>query len=201
MPKFLKDALILCAITLTAGALLAGVYEITKEPIRVQEELAKTNACQEVFEEAVSFEEITDILDAAQAAVVSAGYENETLETIMCAKDADGNVLGYVFQMCEANGYGGDISFMVGIKKDHTVNGISILSINETAGLGMNATEESFTGQFKNKQVDAFTYTKSGSTSDSEIDAISGATVTTKAMVNGTNACISAFDYIVKEGK
>ena len=88
---------------------------------------------------------------------------------------------------------------MVGIQNDGKVNGISILSINETAGLGMNADSDAFKSQFANKQVDMFTYTKTGSTSIEEIDALSGATVTTKAMVNGVNAAISAFNHI-KEG-
>lgn len=201
MPKLFKDAFILCLITLTAGALLAGVYEITKEPIRIQEELAKTKACQEVFKDAQIFEENVELLTSTQKAVEAAGYTGETIDSIMYAKDANGNVLGYVFQVCEANGYGGDITFMVGIQMDQTVNGISILSINETAGLGMNATKPAFSDQFKDKQVEQFEYTKTGSTKENEIDAISGATVTTKAMVNGTNACISAFKHVVKEGK
>ena len=56
MRKMIHDALILCIITLTAGALLASVYEITKEPIRLQEEATQKKACQEVFMNAASFE-------------------------------------------------------------------------------------------------------------------------------------------------
>ena len=106
------------------------------------------------------------------------------------------NLLGYVLNIVDPEGYGGDISFMMGVKLDGTLNGISILSISETAGLGMNADTDAFKGQFKDKQVETFTYTKTGSSADSEIDALSGATITTNAMVNGVNAGLSAFRYL-----
>ena len=51
----------------------------------------------------------------------------------------------------------------MGILKDGTVNGIQILSISETAGLGMRAKEESFYGQFAGRKVEKFSYTKTGS--------------------------------------
>lgn len=201
MPKLFKDALILCVITLTAGALLAGVYEITKEPIRIQEELKQQNACKEVFANATSFESEDTLIAKVQANIEEAGFESETIENIRIAKDDTNTSLGYVIQITTSAGYGGDITFMVGIQKDGTVNGISILSIDETAGLGMNADSDAFKSQFENKNVEVFTYTKTGSTKDSEIDAISGATITTKAMLKGVNASLVAADTLAKEGK
>lgn len=91
-------------------------------------------------------------------------------------------------------GYGGDIQFSMGIAMDGTLNGISLLSISETAGLGMKA-GDILVPQFADKKVESFTYTKSGATNDSEIDAISGATITTKAIVNGVNAGLEYFRY------
>lgn len=201
MPKLLKDAFILCVITLTAGALLAGVYEITKEPIRIQEELKQQNACKEVFANASSFEAEDTLIEKAQTIIEDAGFESETIESVMVAKDDTDTSLGYIIQITTAEGYGGDITFMVGVQNDGTLNGISILSIDETAGLGMNADTDSFKSQFENKNVETFTYTKTGSTKDSEIDAISGATVTTKAMLKGVNAALSAANTLAKEGE
>ena len=80
----------------------------------------------------------------------------------------------------------------MGIQKDGTLNGISILSISETAGLGMKA-ESVLKPQFENKKVANFTYTKSGSTMDSQIDAISGATITTNAVTTAVNAGLYVF--------
>ena len=57
----------------------------------------------------------------------------------------------------------------------------------------MKADTEEFKSQFAGKQVDAFTYTKNGASADGEIDAISGATITTNAMTNGVNAGLCAF--------
>lgn len=55
--------------------------------------------------------------------------------------------------------------------------------------------------QFENKQVESFTYTKSGSTNDSEIDAISGATITTRAIVNGVNGGLQFFHAVLSESE
>ena len=110
----------------------------------------------------------------------------------MEAQDASGAVLGYVITVTTKEGYGGDIRFTVGITKDGTVNGIAILEIAETAGLGMRA-EEVLAPQFADKSVEQFEYTKSGAVSDSQIDAISGATITTNAVTNGVNAGLYYF--------
>ena len=126
----------------------------------------------------------------------AAGYEVQTLSEILVAKDDFGSTLGYVLSLVDPEGYGGDISFMMGIRLDGTLNGISILSIGETAGLGMNADTDAFKSQFANKKVEKFTFTKTGSTSDSEIDALSGATITTTAMTNGVNAGLAAFSSL-----
>ena len=196
MKKILKDAFALLMITLVAGILLGFVYSITKEPIAQQEQLTKERSCQEVFADAATFENDTDDLEAAAAAMKAAGYEVQTLSEILVAKDDSGSTLGYVLSLVDPEGYGGDISFMMGIRLDGTLNGISILSIGETAGLGMNADTDAFKSQFANKKVEKFTITKTGSTSDSEIDALSGATITTTAMTNGVNAGLAAFSSL-----
>lgn len=193
MKSMLKDALILFGITLLAGLILASVYQITKEPIKKQQELAQANACKEVFENAETFEEITFEENANPTQVIeAAGYANVTIEKVLTAKDAGGNVLGCVMSVVSHEGYGGDIGFYMGVTNEGLLNGISILSISETPGLGMKA-EEVLKPQFDNKQVQAFTSTKSGSTNDSEIDAISGATITTDAITNAVNAGLNYF--------
>ena len=73
---------------------------------------------------------------------------NVQIDEVLKAVSKDGNTLGAVMQITSKEGYGGDICFMVGIQKDGTVNGISILSISETAGLGMKANTEEFKTQF-----------------------------------------------------
>lgn len=186
MKEMMKNTMILLVITILSGLLLGIVYQVTKEPIAEQELKAKQEACRDVFEDAAEFQE-AEIATVDEAVWAAEGYEKETIDEVMCALDESGNVLGYVVTVTTKEGYGGDIQFAVGVRTDGTVNGISFLSISETAGLGMRA-EEVLQPQFVNKKAEKFSYTKNGATSDSEIDAISGATITTKAVTNGVNA-------------
>lgn len=200
MKGMIKDALILFAITLIAGLMLGVVNDITKEPIAQQEQKAKNEACQNVFAAADSFE-AQKLADSAQIEQVltDAGISGADIDELMAAKDASGALLGYVITVTDHEGYGGDIQFSMGITNEGTLKGISLLSISETAGLGMRAGEV-LVPQFSDKNVSKFTYTKTGAAADSEIDAISGATITTNAVVNGVNAGLAYFDKILKGG-
>lgn len=180
----LKEAGILFAITLISGLILGFVYELTKEPIRLQQEKAIQEACAAVFADADHF----DVKDYMASGSVEAQLAENGVKvgTVYEAKNASNEVLGYVMESTSTQGYGGNIVLYVGVRMDGTVNDISILEIAETPGLGMRAGEV-LVPQFHEKQAESFTYTKSGSTSDSEIDAISGATITTKAVTNAVN--------------
>lgn len=194
--KIIKDALALTLITLVAGVALGGVYEITKDPIAKQEAQAKAEAYEQVFTDAAAFEavEMDDTLTKTiRDQLDQEGYKAQSIEEVMRAEDQSGETLGYAFTVVTSEGYGGDIQFSMGVQNDGTLNGISILSIGETAGLGMNADTPAFKDQFVGKQVEKLQYTKNGVTQDDEINAISGATVTTNAMTNGVNAGLCAF--------
>lgn len=194
--KIIKDALALTLITLVAGVALSGVYEITKDPIAKQEAQAKAEAYEQVFTDAAAFEavEMDDTLTKTiRDQLDQEGYKAQSIEEVMRAEDQSGETLGYAFTVVTSEGYGGDIQFSMGVQNDGTLNGISILSIGETAGLGMNADTPAFKDQFVGKQVEKLQYTKNGATQDDEINAISGATVTTNAMTNGVNAGLCAF--------
>lgn len=193
--KIIKDALALTLITLVAGVALGGVYEITKDPIAKQEAQAKAEAYEQVFTDAAAFEavEMDDTLTKTiRDQLDQEGYKAQSIEEVMRAEDQSGETLGYAFTVVTSEGYGGDIQFSMGVQNDGTLNGISILSIGETAGLGMNADTPAFKDQFVGKQVEKLQYTKNGATQDDEINAISGATVTTNAMTNGVNAGLCA---------
>lgn len=201
MNKILKDAMALTLITLVIGVLLGVVYEVTKEPIAVQEDKAKMEACAEVFPEAESFEslELSQYSDAFRKALDDAGYQAQNIDEVSEALDGTGKLMGYVITVTSTEGYNGDIQFSMGVSLDGTTNGISFLNISETAGLGMNASKDQFKDQFKGKQVTSFAYSKTGAKADNEIDALSGATITTNAVTNGVNAGITAVQ-ILNEG-
>ena len=198
--KIVHDALILFAFTIVLGCLLGIVYGITKEPIdRVNYEKTQ-NAYKQVFADAASFEAYSAFdADAANALITDASFSDE-IEDVQVAKDGSGNVLGYVITVTAKDASQSTITFSVGIQNDGTVNGYSITEIAETPGLGMKAQEEAFYGQFEGKNVDAFTVVKSAPASDSEIEAISGSTITSKAMANGVNACIVYFQNVLAGG-
>ena len=151
--SMIKNALILFAITLVAGVLLGLVYQVTKDPIAYQEKLAQDKANQSVFAAASTFDDVA--LDEAGAAAVSENFTGVTVESVKEAKDASGTGLGYVIQV-KSKGYGDFITYTVGITNEGNVNGISIIKIAETPGLGMNA-EKVIVPQFADKAAVPFT--------------------------------------------
>ncbi len=194
----IKNALILFAITLVAGVLLGIVYQVTKEPIAYQEKLAQDKANQSVFSAADTFEDMS--LDEAAAAAETEEHSGVTIESIKEARDAQGTGLGYVIQV-KSKGYGDFITYTVGITNEGSVNGISIISIAETPGLGMNA-EKVIVPQFVDKAATTFSVVKNGQLTDesTQIEAISGATITSKAVTEGVNAAVDYFEKVLKGG-
>ena len=194
-----KDALVLIIITLVAGLCLGGIYELTKEPIAHQKELAITESCKAVFPDEEGFTPVASFVlsDAVISETLAAELKQNgiTVGNIYTALTADGSLAGYAIEVTSAEGYGGDIHIMCGISADGTLRGISILEIGETAGLGMRA-ESVIVPQIHNLNVAEITYTKTGKTSEDEIDAISGATITTKAFVNMINAALEVSNEI-----
>lgn len=208
MNKIVKNALILMAITLVAGICLGFVYEITKGPIAEQEQQAKEEAYKAVFPDMTSMEAVYGLGEKEDAAKIQAESaavlaENDMgdirIEEAYLAAGENGEVLGVLMNIT-TSGYGGDINFSMGIEKDGTVGGVEILTISETAGLGMRATEDAFKGQFAGKNVESFTVTKAGAAADHEIDAISGATITSNGMTKGVNAGICYFKSLTEGG-
>lgn len=194
MKDIIKNTVIITLITLISGCLLGLVYEITKEPIAVQNELSKQQAYQAVFTNADTFDTI-ESLENIQSEMVNMGHLAETVNDMVEAKDAADALLGYVVTVTSSEGYGGDIQIAIGVQLDGTINGISILSISETPGLGMNADSDEFKGQFAEKNVACFEVTKNGSSTEQEINAISGATFTSKAVTNAVNTGLDAVRY------
>lgn len=190
---FMKDAVILCMITLIAGALLGGVYEITKEPIEIADQLAKDNAYKAVLPAAASFgdEDRSAALEQANQVIAGLGYGNVLVDDCAAGLDAGGNTVGYVVTVTSKDGYGGAITASVGIDPEGNIQGIEFLTLNETVGFGMAAKDDpSWKEQFFQKPVESFVMTKSGAAAENEVDAISGATITSNAINGAVNAAV-----------
>lgn len=194
------DTIALTVITLVAGVLLGGVYTMTKKPIEEQDAKTKAEAYEAVYEGA-EFVEDSDIAtkleafneDLAEGKVQKSGETLSDVEVSEVMKaQVDGTDAGYV-ATCLAKGYGGSVTLALGIDSEGAVKGIQIMDCsNETPGLGQNSTSADWNGQYEGMDMTkeiAVVKDGSGSAEDGTINAISGATITSKAVtraVNGT---------------
>lgn len=185
--SFLKLGVILLIITATAGLILGGVHAITKKPIAKQIEKTNNEAMKEIVPQADSFTkmkiESTDIIKE-----VNEGK-------------ASNDVVGYAFKVA-SKGYGGIIEMMVGISKDGKIQGIKILSHSETPGLGANAEKPDFSGRFKDKPTDkSLKVVKRTASAPNEIQAMTGATITSRAVTLGVNEVVKFYNEQLKGGQ
>lgn len=190
--SIIKNTAVLVAVTFIAVALLAIVNQITAEPIERAEVNLKAEAYKVVYQDANEFAEIDGIqkmIDDSPKLLEDNGFAGCTVTDVLAVHGNDGKTEGYIIVSTSPNGYGGEIQVAFGIKDDK-LTGFTVIKNNETAGLGSKCTEPEFTGQFAGKSASVLTYTKSGASSDTEIDAISGATITTNAVTEAVNAGI-----------
>ncbi|MBQ9882706.1 MAG: RnfABCDGE type electron transport complex subunit G [Synergistes sp.] len=173
MGKIVRLGLVLFVITAVTGLILGAVYTATLEPIRIARANEKNEALAATLPGAADFKEITPEQDAGTITEIYEGSK-------------DGDVVGYNFTVTP-KGYGGLITLIVGISNDGKVEDIKILSHSETPGLGAKAGAPEFSGQFHEKEIDDFRVTKTPPESGRDIQAISGATITSTAVTSGVN--------------
>ena len=153
----------------------------------------KSAAFRTIFSQDTQFDDGSALLEKAPEVLAAAGC-SETITDVMIAKDASGNVIGYAMSI-STNGFGGELVIAYGYGVDGTTMGIDILTSSETSGLGSRASEPEFKDQYAGKLVEAFSVVKGGAASDSEINAISGATRTSNAVTGAANAGIIFGQY------
>ena len=180
MNKIVKNALVLMAFSLVLGFVLGAVYKITEGPIAEATLRKEMEAYKVVFETADTFNEVT-VDEAAAAKIMTDGGFPDEINKAFEAVDASGNPLGYVVQLTTKDGYSGGIVMVVGITADGTVNGFSVTAHSETSGLGTKAFDPAYADQFKGISADSV----------SGIATISGATLTSTAVINGINAAVA----------
>lgn len=172
-------ALTLLIITSLVALLLSGVNMITKDRIAAAKAEKTARAISAVLESGETAQEVT--FDASANPLVTKVYANE---------------FGYAVQVAPA-GFGGNIDMMVGVDKTGAVTGISIISHTETAGLGAMAADKTAKGEAFREQFAGL----SGELAvGDQIDAISGATITSKAVTQGVNAALALVATMDKEG-
>ena len=182
--EILMPTLVLLLIGIVAAALLGGTNLLTKDKIASINAETKAKAMQAVMPDAQSFGDAEEAQDSMEYAP---------------AKDGDGSVIGYAFTV-SVNGYGGEIQAMVGVNLDGSVRKVEILAADsETPGLGQNVKKSSFLDQFMNK-LGELTVTKSAPTADNEIQAVTSATISSKAVTKAVNAATAYYAENLAEG-
>lgn len=182
----LKPTLVLFLVGLIVTALLAWVYGITK-PIIAQRQAADLQvSLSRVLPAATAF-------DAVKTAEMLAGEGITVPATVtgVYPATADNVSAGYAVAV-SPKGYGGAISMLVGVGSDGTVTGVTILTMNETPGLGTNAANPDFIGQFAGLGAgDAPAVVKTQTGRKGDIQALTGATVTSRAVTRGVDEALA----------
>lgn len=173
LKEFLIPTVILFVICLIATALLGITNDVTAPIIEQLAIETETNSRKTVFPNAVSFGEATSPKEGV---------------SVVAALDESGNTIGYVV-VNSSKGYGGDVSVMTGVTADGKVTGVNILSHSETPGLGAKSkSDDAWREQFKGL-VKEITVSKDKA-GENSIDAITGATITSRAVVDAVNEAI-----------
>ena len=187
-----KSVIVIALITLLAGLALGGVYKLTEDNIREQKEKAAWASYQTVVPQAVNFKAVN--APDVYGQIYGSGFGRTMINEAVIGMDADGKTVGTAVSVTSSEGYDGNITVSVGIAPDGTVNCISFTELHETPGKGMLAADEEFISQFDNRNVTSFKLlTGSAAEVSNGIDCISGATVTSKAVVNAVNAALDFF--------
>jgi electron transport complex protein RnfG len=183
MKEFLKPAIVLLAVCFVTVGIVSAVNDITKDRIAALEEEAKQEYMEKVLPAADSFE--TTVLNEKDAK-----FQATVLEVNKGFKGQE--VAGCVY-LVKTSGYGGDIVVVVGIDKSGAVSGVVVGDNNETPGVGREAAKPDFVNRFIGAREANLKVTKKGGNAANEIDALSGATVTSNALTRAVNAALNHY--------
>ena len=175
--------LVLTVICALIALMLGFVHSVTAAPIAEAEEKAKTEAIHAIFPDATEIKQI-DLPDQT-------GPDRQ-INAVYSVENAGGFV-GYAVNVTVGSGYGGEINMTVGISRDNKVKGLEIVSHSETAGLGARIDELSFRQRFNGIEDRAVI--------GENVDAISGATISSKAVAAGVNAALNAVGSLFETGE
>lgn len=182
--NIIKTAVILFLITGISAFLLGVVNDVTAPIIAKNQEEKQQAAMRTVQPEADNENGFSEMEELPELP--------DIIEKVFVAKKS-GEDFGYVV-MAAPNGYNGKISMVIGVDKEGKVCGVDITNQSETPGLGANCTKDEFKAQFIGK-VKGIGVVKNNK-KDNEIDAITSATITSKAVTEGVNAAIEAVEAI-----
>ena len=185
--KTFRLGLTLFVVTALTGLILGGVEALTAPAILKTQQKEKAEALLAVLPEADAFSEVP----------LNSGAD-PLIHEVQEAKKG-GSPVGWCVTV-SPKGYAGAVVTVVGLTSDGAVNAIRILKQSETPGLGAKASEAPFSGQFRDKKDLPLAVVKRAPGAPNEIQAISGATITSAAVVSGVNAAVEYWEKFLKGG-
>jgi len=169
--------LLICAV---ASLMLSLTNNITAPVIEQRNIQANNESRQEVLQDAEEFKEVANI-------------KGDLIEEVYQGVKG-GKVIGYTIKTAP-KGYGGTVEVMVGISNDGKISGVKIGNNSETPGLGSKAADPLFKDQYNGKSVQTpFNVVKGNASNENDIVAISGATISSKAVTAGVNAAMEVYE-------
>lgn len=186
MKDMLRLMVVLTSICFVAALALSQVYELTKEPIAHQKRLEVLRAIRVVLPE-IDNEPDQDVVRLSVSETGAA-----TRERTFFRGRLNGDIVGVAFVAESREGYGGDIEIMLGLDPQGSILGVEVLSHRETPGLGAKIVERSFLEQFAGRSLEntKWAVEKDGG----DIDQITGATVSPRAVLKAVEKGLHVFD-------
>ncbi len=162
--------LVVCALV---ALVLSFVNTVTRDRIAQNEIKQKKDAMTALFDsEKIEYTEL-DQLES----------DGERVDAVYRVAE-DGTTVGYCISVLSP-GFGGDVAMMVAVTADKTIIGVKIVSMSETPGLGTRVDDEAYLSQYEGMGP---------SLSASDVDVISGATKSSKAVLSGVIDALAAID-------
>jgi electron transport complex protein RnfG len=174
------------------------VNEITKDPIKQQEVDKKMKAYSVVFPEAkeiVSDDKLMETAKEVKLGDLSKAFSKVKINEVNTASDANGNSLGYIVVVTTKEGYNPPISLAIGYTNDGIVKGLEFITFNESKNV--DKLKKEYKPQFIGATAKEFAF-EAGS-DVTQINAVSGATVSSKAILNAVNAGIGFLNEYAKD--
>jgi Na+-translocating ferredoxin:NAD+ oxidoreductase subunit G len=192
MPKnsYVMPAIILALICLVTTGLLSLTYSFTFNARQMQAGIAAKADRQAVFPDAAGF--------AAVEGLDLSLYEG--LDVAEEVKDAGGKVIGHLI-VAHYRGYGGDVQVMIAFGPDARISRLKVLTNDETPGLGKKVEKDAFIGQFAGQGPDKELSVKPSDSGKYIIDAVSGATISSRAVTEAVNIALRLIRQINPEVK
>ena len=184
-PGMATLVIVLAAICLVSAAVLGLVNSVTVGPIQANTEKTVQESLRTVMPIDGDYEDVTDQYTGGDVTVDVTGSV-VPVKAVYKAGDE-----GYVVESMSPNGFGGALDMMAGVDNDGNVTGIAIISHAETSGLGSKSTDPEWQAQFKGVNG-TIGVTKDGY----QINAITGSTITSRAVCDGVNAAIAVVETL-----